>query len=328
MGRAPCCDKANVKRGPWSPEEDAKLKTYIEQHGTGGNWITLPQKVCLKRCGKSCRLRWLNYLRPNIKHGEFTEEEDNIICSLYMSIGSRWSIIAAQLPGRTDNDIKNYWNTKLKKKLLLCNKQRKDHRPRSGYNHNKLEMMKEDKNFFATHQAINAYSWPLVQPVLFSTLIAPQNDLAESSANRNNFQYSSDQVYFSQDQLCQISSTNQLTSSMNPLNGNTCNSSMIISGYYPSNGVINNSLQEYNNYISVGLDDVVNSTSTHSQHVDKSVFEMVNSSTISTTSQDQSTSWEELSPLVSYPPSLFETQQQISPYYVFEEPTYLGLLKQ
>ncbi|TVU07405.1 hypothetical protein EJB05_47482 [Eragrostis curvula] len=151
MGRAPCCDKNNVKKGPWSPEEDAKLKEFIEKHGTGGNWIALPQKAgrlavrhhgtvtllhavacqsprfqmaCytvvtgLRRCGKSCRLRWLNYLRPNIKHGEFTEHEDRVICSMYASIGSRWSIIASQLPGRTDNDIKNYWNTKLKKKLL------------------------------------------------------------------------------------------------------------------------------------------------------------------------------------------------------------------
>ncbi|MFS7969394.1 putative transcription factor MYB-HB-like family [Helianthus anomalus] len=124
MGRAPCCDKANVKKGPWAPEEDATLKAYIEEHGTGGNWIALPQKIGLKRCGKSCRLRWLNYLRPNIKHGGFSEEEDRIICSLYVSIGSRWSIIAAQLPGRTDNDIKNYWNTRLKKKIL--GKQRKD----------------------------------------------------------------------------------------------------------------------------------------------------------------------------------------------------------
>ncbi|XP_010531584.1 PREDICTED: transcription factor RAX3 [Tarenaya hassleriana] len=118
MGRAPCCDKTAVKKGPWSPEEDTILKSYIEKHGTGGNWIALPQKIGLKRCGKSCRLRWLNYLRPNLKHGGFTEEEDYIICSLYMSIGSRWSIIASQLPGRTDNDIKNYWNTRLKKKLM------------------------------------------------------------------------------------------------------------------------------------------------------------------------------------------------------------------
>lgn len=123
MGRAPCCDKNNVKRGPWSPEEDDKLKAYIDRFGTGGNWIALPQKIGLKRCGKSCRLRWLNYLRPNIKHGGFSEEEDNIICNLYVSIGSRWSVIAAQLPGRTDNDIKNYWNTRLKKKLLGRRKQ-------------------------------------------------------------------------------------------------------------------------------------------------------------------------------------------------------------
>ncbi|ESW34769.1 hypothetical protein PHAVU_001G179400 [Phaseolus vulgaris] len=121
MGRAPCCDKANVKKGPWSPEEDAKLKDYIEQHGTGGNWIALPQKVGLKRCGKSCRLRWLNYLRPNIKHGQFSDAEDEVICSLFASIGSRWSIIASQLPGRTDNDIKNYWNTRLKKKMMAMN---------------------------------------------------------------------------------------------------------------------------------------------------------------------------------------------------------------
>ncbi|KAJ8561387.1 hypothetical protein K7X08_027577 [Anisodus acutangulus] len=88
MGRAPCCEKNNVKKGPWSPEEDAKLKSYIEQHGTAGNWIALPQKIGLKRCGKSCRLRWLNYLRPNIKHGGFSEEEDNLILSFYISIGS------------------------------------------------------------------------------------------------------------------------------------------------------------------------------------------------------------------------------------------------
>ncbi|XP_058074089.1 transcription factor RAX2-like [Magnolia sinica] len=120
MGRAPCCDKANVKRGPWSPEEDTALKNYVERYGTGGNWIALPHKAGLKRCGKSCRLRWLNYLRPDIKHGGFTEEEDNIICSLYKNMGSRWSVIASHLPGRTDNDVKNYWNTKLKKKLLAA----------------------------------------------------------------------------------------------------------------------------------------------------------------------------------------------------------------
>ncbi|GKV28056.1 hypothetical protein SLEP1_g37155 [Rubroshorea leprosula] len=119
MGKAPCCDKANVKKGPWSPEEDNTLRSYLETYGTGGNWITLPRKAGLKRCGKSCRLRWLNYLRPDIKLGGFTQEEDNIICDLYKTIGSRWSTIASKLPGRTDNDVKNHWNTRLKKKILL-----------------------------------------------------------------------------------------------------------------------------------------------------------------------------------------------------------------
>ncbi|KAM1315319.1 hypothetical protein ACFXTH_018930 [Malus domestica] len=166
MGRAPCCDKANVKKGPWSPEEDATLKAYIEKHGTGGNWITLPQKIGLRRCGKSCRLRWLNYLRPNIKHGGFSEEEDNIICSLYMSIGSRWSIIAAQLPGRTDNDIKNYWNTRLKKKLL--GKQRKQQEAQQSRRAAifKQEMIKRSENnanfvnISAGFFNQNPYNWP------------------------------------------------------------------------------------------------------------------------------------------------------------------------
>ncbi|KAJ4841822.1 hypothetical protein Tsubulata_046208 [Turnera subulata] len=160
MGRAPCCDKANVKKGPWSPEEDAKLKAYIEQHGTGGNWIALPQKIGLRRCGKSCRLRWLNYLRPNIKHGGFSEEEDNIICSLYISIGSRWSIIAAQLPGRTDNDIKNYWNTRLKKKLL--GKQRKEQAGRCGFLRQEIKKECENPMFPAAGaiDQLQAPYWP------------------------------------------------------------------------------------------------------------------------------------------------------------------------
>ncbi|XP_052196951.1 transcription factor MYB35 [Diospyros lotus] len=116
MGRPPCCDKSNVKKGPWTPEEDAKILAYVATHGIG-NWTLVPQKAGLNRCGKSCRLRWTNYLRPDLKHDNFTPEEEQLIITYHQAVGSRWSLIAKGLPGRTDNDVKNYWNTKLKKKL-------------------------------------------------------------------------------------------------------------------------------------------------------------------------------------------------------------------
>ncbi|KAK3413456.1 transcription factor MYB35 [Eucalyptus grandis] len=116
MKRPPCCDKSNVKRGLWTPEEDAKILAYVSTYGTG-NWTLVPEKAGLNRCGKSCRLRWTNYLRPDLKHDGFSPEEEDLIINLHKIFGSRWSLIAKHLPGRTDNDVKNYWNTKLKKKL-------------------------------------------------------------------------------------------------------------------------------------------------------------------------------------------------------------------
>ncbi|KAF5748997.1 hypothetical protein HS088_TW04G00958 [Tripterygium wilfordii] len=116
MGRPPCCDKIGVKKGPWTPEEDIILVSYIQQHGPG-NWRAVPTNTGLLRCSKSCRLRWTNYLRPGIKRGNFTEHEERMIIHLQALLGNRWAAIASYLPQRTDNDIKNYWNTHLKKKL-------------------------------------------------------------------------------------------------------------------------------------------------------------------------------------------------------------------
>ncbi|XP_022755376.1 transcription factor MYB35-like [Durio zibethinus] len=116
MVRPPCCDKLNVKKGLWTEEEDAKILAHVSKHGTG-NWTAVPKKAGFRRCGKSCRHRWTNYLRPDLKREGFTPQEEELIIRLHAAIGSRWSIIAQQLPGRTDNDVKNYWNTKLRKKL-------------------------------------------------------------------------------------------------------------------------------------------------------------------------------------------------------------------
>ncbi|XP_027085063.1 transcription factor MYB41-like [Coffea arabica] len=106
-----------VKKGAWSKEEDQILIHYMGNHGLE-TWKTVSEQAGLNRCGKSCRLRWTNYLRPGIKRGEFSADEAATIISLHREHGNKWSRIAAHLPGRTDNDIKNFWNTRLKKKLL------------------------------------------------------------------------------------------------------------------------------------------------------------------------------------------------------------------
>ncbi|MED6174603.1 hypothetical protein PIB30_070576, partial [Stylosanthes scabra] len=100
----------------WTEEEDHLLKKCIQQYGEG-KWHRVPLLAGLNRCRKSCRLRWLNYLRPNIKRGNFAEEEVEMIVKLHKLLGNRWSLIAGRLPGRTANDVKNYWNCHLSKKL-------------------------------------------------------------------------------------------------------------------------------------------------------------------------------------------------------------------
>ncbi|XP_019420862.1 PREDICTED: transcription factor MYB39-like [Lupinus angustifolius] len=132
MRRTTNSDESGLKKGPWTPEEDKILVEYIERHGHG-SWRALPKVAGLNRCGKSCRLRWSNYLRPDIKRGNFSDQEQHLIINLHALLGNKWAAISSHLPGRTDNEIKNFWNTHLKKKLIQMGLDPVTHRPRSDH---------------------------------------------------------------------------------------------------------------------------------------------------------------------------------------------------
>ncbi|KAL7119827.1 hypothetical protein ACP275_02G085700 [Erythranthe tilingii] len=134
MGRHSCCYKQKLRKGLWSPEEDEKLIQHITKYGHGC-WSSVPKLAGLQRCGKSCRLRWINYLRPDLKRGTFSQDEENLIVELHAVLGNRWSQIAAQLPGRTDNEIKNLWNSSIKKKLRQKGIDPNTHKPLSDVDH-------------------------------------------------------------------------------------------------------------------------------------------------------------------------------------------------
>ncbi|KAG6754063.1 hypothetical protein POTOM_042071 [Populus tomentosa] len=109
------------RKGLWTEEEDRILTDHVKVHGKG-KWNQIAKVTGLKRCGKSCRLRWMNYLSPSVKRGVFSEEEDDLIIRLHKLLGNRWSLIAGRVPGRTDNQVKNHWNTHLSKKLGIKQK--------------------------------------------------------------------------------------------------------------------------------------------------------------------------------------------------------------
>ncbi|KAK4282635.1 hypothetical protein QN277_013990 [Acacia crassicarpa] len=185
MGRHSCCYKQKLRKGLWSPEEDEKLLRHITKYGHGC-WSSVPKQAGLQRCGKSCRLRWINYLRPDLKRGTFSQEEENLIIELHAVLGNRWSQIAAQLPGRTDNEIKNLWNSCLKKKLRQSGIDPVTHKPLlevenngdnqdrdgekvGGVSSNELNLLKSESS-----RSDGASSYEQNRPSS-STVIAPYN---------------------------------------------------------------------------------------------------------------------------------------------------------
>ncbi|KAL9252586.1 Transcription factor MYB15-like protein [Drosera capensis] len=178
MVRTPTYDEYGIKKGAWIQEEDNKLRDYVLAHGHW-NWHELPKAAGLKRCGKSCRLRWMNYLRPNVKRGNYTKEEEDLILKLHDKLGNKWSRIAAYLPGRTDNDIKNHWHTHFKKRAKHLHQHQQRSTEVCTQEHNPLS------NICETIAAQILESSPFSPPPAASSSSEPSTTCSESIAQNN-----------------------------------------------------------------------------------------------------------------------------------------------
>ncbi|KAL4339292.1 hypothetical protein GQ457_08G023390 [Hibiscus cannabinus] len=115
-------EMSQTRKGPWKAEEDEMLINHVKKHGPR-DWSSIPSKGLLHRTGKSCRLRWVNKLRPNLKNGcKFTAEEERMVIELQAEFGNKWAKIATYLHGRTDNDVKNFWSSRQKRLARILQK--------------------------------------------------------------------------------------------------------------------------------------------------------------------------------------------------------------
>ncbi|KAI5434507.1 hypothetical protein KIW84_021368 [Lathyrus oleraceus] len=146
-----------VRKGAWTYEEDKLLKACIEMYGVG-KWHLIPQRAGLNRCRKSCRLRWLNYLNPAINRESFSEDEVDMIL--------RWSLIAARLPDRTANDVKNYWHTHLRKKMISKNSDEKKEKENLKETMKTHQVIKPHLRTFSSHSLRLNEKHSFVKPIV------------------------------------------------------------------------------------------------------------------------------------------------------------------
>ncbi|GJV55379.1 transcription factor MYB61-like protein [Tanacetum coccineum] len=247
MARHSTCYKQRLRKGLWSPEEDEKLIKHITKFGHGC-WSSVPKLAGLQRCGKSCRLRWINYLRPDLKRGTFSQQEETLIVELHAVLGNKWSQIAAQLPGRTDNEIKNLWNSSIKKKLRQQGIDPNTHKPISDVeNEDKPSPRSNNKN----HQQTMVPS--IENPSLetheffrnrFTTSHENANLATHTDTKHTNTEQFSGFLDFTYNQPPQPDSSLLFGSSSNT---DTTLSNPILSGFQPNNWETTTSLFDANN---------------------------------------------------------------------------------
>lgn len=195
MGRQPCCDKVGLKKGPWTAEEDKKLINFILTNGQCC-WRAVPKLAGLLRCGKSCRLRWTNYLRPDLKRGLLSDSEEKMVIDLHSQLGNRWSKIAAQLPGRTDNEIKNHWNTHIKKKLKKMGIDPNTHKPIPDDHHQETDGDKKTEQNVDPIDEFCTDEVPMIQPheIMVPSASTSSSSTATASSNSNSNSNSSEEI--------------------------------------------------------------------------------------------------------------------------------------
>ena len=236
------------KRMPWSEEEDKTMKQLVNKYGTT-NWTLISSKMGKSRNGKQCRERWYNHLNPSLKKNNWTIEEENILFSKHMQLGNKWADIASYLPGRTLNDIKNHFYSKLRKFIRKILKQINDEKL---FQINGIDSCKyTGEKIYKMIKKHDITLKNLTKDTIFELIIATEKN------PKGKF------IFFSDNSGNDFNEFNNIESNPGVIQGNNnnfCNNFFLEDSYENYNNLKNNNMinnngiyNENNNYINLNL---------------------------------------------------------------------------